>query len=169
MIDWAKIHHALKSCFEKGAGLPFIWENEASEFLPKPYGVLNIAQSSAPWRDDVYVVNDEGEYVTYLVGARDINVNIQVFSRSHLPTENARYYLEKARTAIRVPKVESLLKRAGLTLMETHLMVELDFSFDQRKESRAAFDVIFRIQEIERDIPETDGFFDHVDLVGTSS
>lgn len=166
MIDWVKIHNTLKDCFENGTGLPFIWENEATEFLQKPYGVLNIAQSSAPWRDDVYVVNDEDEYVTYLVGARDINVNIQVFSRSHLPTENARHYLEKARTALRKPKVESKLKSSGLTLLETHPLVELDFSFDQRKESRAAFDVVFRLQELECDVPEADGFFDHVELTG---
>jgi hypothetical protein len=128
--------------------------------------VLNVAQSSAPWRDDVYVVNDEGDYVTYLVGARDINVNVQVFSRSHLPTENARNFLEKARTALRKPKFESQLKGAGLALLETHPIVELDFSFDQRRESRAAFDVVFRSQEVERDVPESDGFFDRVELAG---
>ena len=169
MIDWTKIHSALKDCFEKGTGLAFIWENEATEFLPKPYGLLNIAQSSAPWRDDLYIINEAGDYVTYLVGARDINVNIQVFSRSHSPNENARYFLEKARTSLRKPTVEELLKGAGLTLLETHPLVELDFSFDQRKESRAAFDAVFRLQEIERDVPEAEAFSDHINLVGTAS
>lgn len=164
MIDWPGIHHALKSCFEQSTGLPFVWENEAHEFLQAPYGVLNIGQSSAPWRDDVYTVFEDVEPITYLIGARDITLTVQVFSRSHLPHENARHYLEKARTALRKPATAKLLKGAGLILLETHPLVELDFSFDQRKESRAAFEVVFRTQEIERDVPSSDGFFDHVDL-----
>lgn len=166
MIDWTKIHDALKSCFEKNTGVSFIWENEATEFLEKPYGVLSIAQSSAPWRDDVYIINEDGDYVTYLVGARDINVNIQIFSRSHLPTESARYFLEMARTELRKPGMESFLKNAGLMLLETHPVVDLTFTFDNRKESRAAFDALFRFQEVERDKTGADAFFDHVHLKG---
>ena len=78
--------------FEKTTGLKFVWENEPREILQKPYGVLKLGASSMIGRDDIY--EDQ------LVGSREMILQVQVFSRSFRITENARVYLEKARTSI---------------------------------------------------------------------
>ena len=136
--------------FEKTTGLKFVWENEPREILQKPYGVLKLGASSMIGRDDIY--EDQ------LVGSREMILQVQVFSRSFRITENARVYLEKARTSL------AYFKSSNWVFDEAHPIIDLDFVFDHRQESRAAFDAVFRRLELQDLSQYSPGYFTEVEL-----
>lgn len=164
MIDLATVQRAVRQCFETSTGLPFVWENAAQDALLKPYGVLSFGPSAAPDRDNVYQVNSDDNVTFVIVGAREFTIGVQVCSRSHEPGENARSFLERARTLLRSQHQRDLLSAAGLVWFESHPIVDLDFVFQERHESRAAFDVVFRALEVEYDPTCAPGYFTYVDL-----
>lgn len=136
--------------FEQITGLKFVWENEPREILQKPYGVLKLGASSMLGNDQIY--DDQ------LVGSREIILQVQVFSRSFKPTESARYYLEKARTSL------AYFKALNLIFDEAHPIVDLDFIFANRQESRAGFDAVFRMLELQDLSQYSPGYFTQVEL-----
>ena len=145
---------AIQRHFEQSTGLKFVWENEPREILQKPYGVLKLGTCSMIGRDDIYD--------SQLVGSREIVIQAQVFSRSFKPTECARFYLEKARTLLRT------FKYPDFVFDEAHPIIDLDLIFDNRQESRAAFDAVFRYSEIADLSHLSPGFFDNVEFTHES-
>jgi len=141
---------AVQKHFEQITGLKFVWENEPREMLLKPYGVLKLGASSMLGNDQIY--EDQ------LVGSREMILQIQVFSRSFKPTENARFYLEKARTSL------AYFKAPNLIFDEAHPIVDLDFIFANRQESRAGFDAVFRMLELQDLSQYSPGYFTQVEL-----
>ena len=141
---------AVQKHFEQITGLKFVWENEPREVLQKPYGLLKLGASSMLGNDQIY------DY--QLVGSREIILQIQVFSRSFKPTENARFYLEKARTSL------AYFKAPNLIFDEAHPIVDLDFVFMNRQESRAGFDAVFRMLELQDLSQYSPGYFTQVEL-----
>ncbi|MEI6791273.1 MAG: hypothetical protein WCK42_08845 [Myxococcaceae bacterium] len=140
----------LQKHFERVTGLKFVWENEPREILQKPYGLLKLGASSMLGNDQIY--EDQ------LVGSREIILQIQVLSRSFKPTENARYYLEKVRTSL------AYFKAPNLIFDEAHPIVDLDFIFANRQESRAGFDAVFRMLELQDLSQYSPGYFTQVEL-----
>lgn len=141
---------AVQRHFEKVTGIKFVWENEPREMLLKPYGVLKLGASSILGSDNIY---DD-----MLVGSREIVLQVQVFSRSFKPTENARFYLEKARTSL------AYFKAPNLIFDGAHPIVDLDFVFMNRQESRAGFDAVFRRLELQDLSQYSPGYFTTVEL-----
>ena len=141
---------AVQKHFEEITSLKFVWENEPREMLQKPYGVLKLGASSVLGSDNIY---DD-----ILVGSRELVLQVQVFSRSFKPTENARFYLEKARTSL------AYFKAPNLVFDGAHPIVDLDFIFANRQESRAAFDAVFRTLELQDLSQYTSGYFTQVEL-----
>ena len=140
----------IRQHFEKITALKFVWENEPREMLIKPYGVLRLGASSILGSDNIY---DD-----ILVGSRELVLQVQVFSRSFKPTENARFYLEKARTSL------TYFKAPNLIFDEAHPIVDLDFIFANRQESRAGFDAVFRMLELQDLSQYSPGYFTQVEL-----
>jgi hypothetical protein len=136
--------------FERVTGLKFVWENEPREILQKPYGVLKLGASSMIGNDQIY--EDQ------LVGSRELVLQVQVFSRSFRITENARFYLEKARTSL------AYFKSSYWVFDEAHPIIDLDFVFDNRQESRAGFDAVFRRLELQDLSQYSPGYFTEVEL-----
>ncbi|MEI6806719.1 MAG: hypothetical protein WCK49_09485 [Myxococcaceae bacterium] len=141
---------AVQKHFEQITGLKFAWENEPREMLQKPYGLLKLGASSMLGNDQIYD--------NQLVGSREIILQVQVFSRSFKPTENARFYLEKARTSL------AYFKAPNLIFDEAHPIVDLDFVFMNRQESRAGFDAVFRMLELQDLSQYSPGYFTQVEL-----
>jgi hypothetical protein len=164
MIDLAMVQRAVRHSFERSTGLPFIWQNASNEFIEKPYGLLSFGASASPERDNVYTTDVGGNVTEVIVGAREFTINVQVHSRSHEPEGCARHFLERARTLLRFEQHRQVLAFAGLVLHETHPIVDLDVVFQQRHESRAAFDLVFRALEVEYDPIGIPDFFTRVDL-----
>jgi hypothetical protein len=73
---------------------------------------------------------------------------VQVFSRRSDLLHSARSYLEMVRFALKDPVFKKILDAAGLIFVESHPINDLDFTFSNRKESRASVDLVFitRIQ-----------------------
>ena|SRR3989338_2301272 len=141
---------AVQRHFEQVTGLKFVWENEPREMLLKPFGVLKLGASSVLGSDNIY---DDT-----LVGSREIVLQVQVFSRSFKPTESARFYLEKARTSLAYFKADNLIFDGA------HPIVDLDFVFMNRQESRAGFDAVFRRLELQDLSQYSPGYFTTVEL-----
>ena len=141
---------ALQQHFEQVTGLKFVWENEPREMLLKPYGVLKLGTSSILGSDNIYD--------NTLVGSREIVLQVQVLSRSFKPTETARFYLENARTSLTYFKADNLIFDGA------HPIVDLDFVFMNRQESRAGFDAVFRRLELQDLSQYSPGYFTTVEL-----
>ncbi len=166
MMNWTKIQNALVMCFSHGTGgLCFIWENEPREMLQKPFGVLRLGQSAMLGRDQMAYTFRDSDMCATIFGTRELTVTCQVWSRSQLPTENARFYLEIARSSLAKPTQKKLLKSAGLVFVQTHPITNIDVAFDSRQESRSAFDVVFRITDFEENVDAGCGYFNHVQIL----
>lgn len=136
--------------FEQITGLKFVWENDPREILQKPYGLLKLGASSMLGNDKIY---DD-----LLIGSRELVLQVQVFSRSFKPTENAWFYLEKARTSL------AYFKSPNLVFDSAHPIIDLDFIFANRQESRAGFDAVFRMLELQDCSQYSPGYFTEVEL-----
>lgn len=142
-MNWNKIQVALKSFFEQGTGIPFLWANESQRLLAKPMGILSLENSTMMGRDmSGYTFHDSGVTLD-IEGQRELTVNVQVFSRRSDLAHSARSYLEMARFALKAPVFKSILDAAGLIFVESHPINDLDFTFSNRKESRASLDLVF--------------------------
>lgn len=145
-MNWQQIQVALKSFFEQGAGIPFLWANESQRMLKKPMGILSLENSAVLGRDmSGYTFKDSGVTID-IAGQREITVNAQVFSRASHPDQSGRAYLEKARFALKHPIYQKVLADSGLVFVEAHTINDLDHIASGRKESRASLDLVFRVQ-----------------------
>ena len=145
-----------KRFFETSARIPFLWENQPSKLLQKPYGVLRLGPSRSLGRDQVFYDSVAGE--------RELMLNCQIFSRSNIPPQCARSVLERIRLMLALSEERRSLREAGLIFVESTPIVDLDFTCEGRSESRASFDTVWRQQEV-MEIPEP-GYFNHVSVKG---
>src|SRR5262249_45728553 len=80
-----------------------------------------------------------------IYGYRELTINIQIRARLSKLAPSSRMLAEKARLALANPMFRDELRSVGLVFVETHPLVNLDFSRSVRKELRSAFDVVFRL------------------------
>ena len=145
MSFWPSLQIALEHVFESATGIPFVWDDEPAKVMPKPYGVLALGQSITIGRDfSRYSFRDSCSSLETL-GHRELTINVQVFSRQPRGDGSARSLIEMARLSLANPVYRDELRSAGLVFVENHPVVNLDFTFQNRKENRCAFDVVFRL------------------------
>ena len=77
------------------------------------------------------------------VGQRVMTVQLRVESLIQRLNESAHFYLENARTGLRLAPVKQILQDAGLSIVDTLPSVNLDLDMDDRMRSVSAFDVRF--------------------------
>ena len=143
-MNWNKIQVALKSFFEQGTGLPFLWANESQRLLAKPLGLLSLDNSTVIGQDMSGYTFRDSNVTLDISGQRLLTVNVQVLSRHSDLAQSARAYLEQARLALKHPAYQKILEAAGLVFVESHPINDLGFTFSNRKEFRASVDLVFR-------------------------
>jgi hypothetical protein len=160
-FPWNEMQKALENVFSEATGIPFTWE-ESLRHLPKaPLGLLSLGASSSVGRDTHrYTFRDSGISLD-LYGYRELMINVQIRARLAKAAPSSRILAEKARLSLANPIHRENLRAAGLVFVETHPLLNLDFSRSNRKELRSAFDVVFRLV-LNESISQSIDFFDRV-------
>lgn len=163
MSFWPGLQITLEHVFESATGIPFVWDDEPTKVMQKPYGVLALGQSITVGRDySRYTFRDSDTSID-IVGHRELTINVQIFSRQARGERSARALIEKARLCLANPMYRDELRSAGLVFVENHPVADLDFTFQNRVENRSAFDVVFRLvlqEEMLAHVP----YFESIDL-----
>jgi hypothetical protein len=163
-MSWSHIQSALENVFVSATGLPFVWEDEPRKLLPRPFGILALGQSSTVGRDHSSYTFHDSDISLELHGYRELTISVQIISRQARGEQSSRALIERARLALANPVYRDELRSAGLVFVENHPVLDISTSFDQRKEARAAFDVVFRLMVKEHHAWPQGGFFESVEV-----
>lgn len=164
MTDWSAIEQTLAQVFSEASGIPFSWD-DASKRLPRaPMGVLSLGQSMTIGRDGYKYTFRDSDVSLDIYGYRELTINIQIRARLAKCSPSSRVLAEKARLALANPTYRKQLKEVGLVVVETHPLINIDFSRSVRKELRSSFDVVFRLVAHEHVSHPSMDFFDKVEM-----
>ncbi len=166
MSYWDNAQAALEQVFQRSTGIAFMWDEEPRKMMRRPCGILALGESITIGRDRSGYTFRDSDITLDLFGFRELTVNVQIFSRQAKGEDSARALIERARLSMANPFYRDELRSAGLIFVENHPVVDLDFSFDQRRESRAAFDVVFRLMLHEQQVMMSDEFIKYGDTRG---
>ena len=145
MSFWPGLQITLEHVFESATGIPFVWNDEPIKVMQKPYGVLSLGQSITVGRDSSQYTFSHSDTSIDIIGHRELTINVQVYSRQTRDGCSARALIERARLCLANPIYRDELRSAGLVFVENHPVADFDFTFQNRKENRSAFDVVFRL------------------------
>lgn len=162
-LDWNFMQNTLEDVFSKATGIPFTWDESLRRLPRAPVGVLSLGSSSTVGRDGHRYTFRDSDISLDLYGYRELTINIQIRARLAKSAPSSRMLAEKARLALANPIYRDELRSAGLVFVETHPLLNLDFSRSVRKELRSSFDVVFRLM-VHESTPASIGFFDEVAL-----
>lgn len=168
MSDWLNVQTTLEQVFNKATGITFMWADEPRKMIRRPFGTLALGQSITIGRDHSGYTFRDSDITLDLYGHRELTVSVQIFSRQARGESSARSLIEKARLSLANPIHRDELRSAGLVFVENHPVVDLNFSFDQRHEARAAFDVVFRHTILEHHTWKEGGYFEQIQVGGHS-
>jgi hypothetical protein len=164
MSFWPGLQITLEHVFESATGIPFVWNDEPVKVMQKPYGILSLGQSFTVGRDSSRYTFSHSDTTIDLIGYRELTINVQVFSRQSHGDVSARALIERARLCLANPVYRDELRSAGLVFVENHPVADLNFTFQNRKENRSAFDVVFRLVLNEQLSTDSIGYFDSIAL-----
>ncbi len=159
---WSSLQTALERVFSEATGIPFAWEDSIRRIPRAPLGVLSLGQSMTVGRDSHRYTFRDSDISLEMYGYRELTVNVQIRARLAKSAPSSRALAEKARLALANPVYRDELRSAGLVFVETHPLLNLDFSRTNRKELRSTFDVVFRLVVHEQAPANRIGFFDSI-------
>jgi hypothetical protein len=162
-IDFKNLQITLEYVFKSATGIPFAWEDEPRKMLQRPFGILALGQCITIGRDMGRYTFRDGGGSCELIGHRELTINVQIFSRQAGGERASRFLIEKARLCLANPVYRDELRSAGLVFVENHPVTDLNFSFQNRAENRASFDVVFRLI-LQEKIPTNTAYFDAIEL-----
>lgn len=156
-MNWTTLQNGIKAWFEGATGLSAYWMNQSRPaYTPKALGVLQIISTSKVDVDaldyNYSALQAAGEeMVPSVSGYRLITVSCMVVSRDQTAAADAVQYLELARASLNRPSLKDALAEAGLQISWTsQSIMPRDVLVDNRYESRAVMDIVFRaVQYIE--------------------
>jgi hypothetical protein len=159
---WDGMQIALERVFSEATGIPFTWE-ETTRRLPRaPIGVLSLGQSMTVGRDGHRYTFRDSDITLDMYGYRELTINVQIRARLSKFAPSSRILAEKARLTLANPVYRDELRSAGLVFVETHPLLNLDFSRTRRKELRSTFDMVFRLVLHEQKSAHETGFFESI-------
>jgi hypothetical protein len=159
---WDGMQIALERVFSEATGIPFTWE-ETTRRLPRaPIGVLSLGQSMTVGRDSHRYTFRDSDITLDMYGYRELTINVQIRARLSKTAPSSRILAEKARLTLANPVYRDELRSAGLVFVETHPLLNLDFSRTNRKELRSTFDVVFRLVLHEQKSAHETDFFESI-------
>ncbi len=159
---WSSMQTALERVFSEATGIPFAWEDSIRRIPRAPLGVLSLGQSMTVGRDSHRYTLRDSDISLEMYGYRELTINVQIRARLAKSAPSSRALAEKARLSLANPVYRDELRSAGLVFVETHPLLNLDFSRTNRKELRSTFDVVFRLVVQEQAPANKIGFFDSI-------
>jgi hypothetical protein len=163
-FSWDAIQISLERVFSEATGTPFTWEESLRRMPRAPIGVLSLGNSMTVGRDSHRYTFRDSDTTLDIHGYRELTIGVQIRARLSKTAPSSRILAEKARLALANPMYRDELRSAGLVFIETHPLLNLDFSRSVRKELRSAFDVVFRIALHEQAIAPNTGYFDAIEV-----
>jgi hypothetical protein len=153
---------SLERVFSEATDIPFTWDDSISRLPRAPIGVLSLGQSMAVRRDGHRYTFRDSDISLDIYGYRELTVNVQIRARLAKESPSSRMLAEKARLSLANPMYRDELRSAGLVFVETHPLLNLDFSRTNRKELRSTFDVVFRVVLHDSQSSPQTGFFNSI-------
>jgi len=160
---WNGMQIALERVFSEATGIPFTWDESLRRIPRAPIGVLSLGQSMTVGRDGHRYTFRDSDITIDMYGYRELTINVQIRARLAKSAPSSRSLAETARLSLANPMYRDELRTAGLVFIETHPLVNLDFSRTNRKELRSAFDVVFRFIVQEQQVWKGGGYFDQIE------
>lgn len=160
-FPWNFMQNTLEGIFSKATDIPFTWDESLRRLPRAPVGVLSLGSSSPVGRDSHRYTFRDSDISLDLYGYRELTINVQIRARLAKNAPSSRILAEKARLALANPIYRDELRSAGLVFVETHPLLNLDFSRSVRKELRSTFDVVFRLM-LNEHITQPIDYFDRV-------
>jgi hypothetical protein len=160
--SWNIIEAALERVFQEATGISFTWDDAIKRLPRAPVGVLCVGQSMSVGRDAHRYTFRDSDVSLDMYGYRELTINVQIRARLAKSAPSSRALAEKARLSLANPLYRDELRTAGLVFVETHPLVNIDFSRTVRKELRSSFDVVFRIVQHEHQSHVPINYFDNV-------
>lgn len=162
-FNWNFMQTALEDVFNRATDIPFTWDESLRRLPRAPVGVLSLGSSTTVGRDGHRYTFRDSDISLDIYGYRELTINVQIRARLAKNAPSSRILAEKARLALVNPIYRDELRSAGLVFVETHPLLNLDFSRSVRKELRSAFDVVFRLVLNESVVKPID-YFDRIAL-----
>lgn len=167
MIDrWGDIQATLVQIFSESTGIPFAWDNSSRRSPRPPIGLLSLEQSAVVGRDSHQHTFRDSEVAIDIHGQRELIINVQLRSKLSKNSPSSRELAEKARLSLANPNYREKLNLAGLVFVETHPLVNIDFSKTARRELRTSFDIVFRTFVYQQIYSPQTKFFDSILVSG---
>lgn len=160
--SWKFIEAALERVFGEATGIPFTWEDSIKRLPRAPVGVLSLGQSMTVGRDGHRYTFRDSDVSLDVYGYRELTINVQIRACLAKSAPSSRTFKQKARLALANPMYRDELRSAGLVFVETHPLVNIDFSRSVRKELRSSFDVVFGLVVHEHQANVPMDYFDHI-------
>lgn len=161
-FSWDGMQIALERVFSEATGIPFMWEESLKRIPRAPIGVLSLGNSQTVGRDGHRYTFRDSDITLDVYGYRELTISVQIRGRLAKNAPSSRILAEKARLALANPVYRDELRSAGLVFVETHPLLNLDFSRNVRKELRSTFDVVFRLMLHEQTSTPQTGYFDSI-------
>lgn len=161
-FSWDSMQIALERVFSEATGIPFTWDESLKRIPRAPIGVLSLGNSQTVGRDGHRYTFRDSDVTLEVYGYRELTINIQLRARLSKSAPSSRVLAEKARLALANPIYRDELRTAGLVFVETHPLLNLNFSRSVRKELRSSFDVVFRLMLHEQKSSFETGYFDSI-------
>ncbi len=173
-INFTAIEAALVSWLRTSTGISVMWSSQNRPQVAKPFLVLKmVAGPTIIGRDTqrhrMVTVEDVPTLYTDIVGARSLTYNVQAFTNSDKPGENAQHYLSIAQAALGHDDVIDLFVAAKIGLTRADSIVDLDSISGAGFESRASLDLV--ISTVSALVPSVDAptnWIETVELVDAS-
>ena len=145
MTAWENIEQTLEKVFSEATKIPFSWDESIKRIPRAPVGILSLGNSMIIGRDGHRYTFRDSDVSLDIYGYRELTINIQIRARLAKSAPSSRMLAECARLSLANPLYRDQLKKVGLVFVETHPLVNIDFSRSVRKELRSSFDVVFRL------------------------
>lgn len=155
---------ALERVFGESTGIPFTWDESLRRIPRAPVGILSLSNSRTVGRDGHRYMFHDSDISLSVYGYRELTVSVQIRARLAKTAPSSRMLAEKARLALANPMFRDELRAVGLVFVETHPLINIDFSRSIRKELRSAFDVVFRVVVHEEHSAHETGYFTSIAL-----
>lgn len=159
MTPWHLIEETLANVFSEATKIPFAWDESIKRIPRAPVGILALGQSMTIGRDGHKYTFRDSDVSLDIFGYRELTINVQIRARLAKIAPSSRILAEKARLSLANPIYRDQLKKAGLVVVETHPLINIDFSRSVRKELRSSFDVVFRTIAHEQVINQSVDYF----------
>lgn len=154
-INFAAVRNALVSWLTTSTGIPVMWANQNRPQVAKPYLLLKkIAGPTMLGTDSQRPRMFEGELYTDIVGTRSLTYNVQAFTDSDRPGEDAEHYLSIAQAALATDSVLDTFVAAKIGVISSASITDLDSIAGAGFESRASFDLV--ISTVSALVPSVD-------------